>query len=120
MSSADDIQAMLDDIYGVAGIPCRWTPAGGAAVDFTGLVGGGDEAAAFQGFTGAVNIAVRTIKARSAELLALAPGVTKPLQGDRIDLLDATGAVTASVVINGDPRQADPRRLEWTLSLGDL
>lgn len=109
---------MLDDVYGVAGVACRWTPAGGAALSFTGLVGGGDQAARVGAMFGQVNFPGRMLKARYAELAALAPGVT-PLGGDAIATLDDDGNVTGSFLISGDPRREDPRRLEWTFELGD-
>jgi hypothetical protein len=118
MSSAGDIQAMLDDVYGVAGIPCQWTPAGGAALVFTALELGGDQVAQMRGMVGSLNVSARILKARTAELATLAPGVA-PLRDDAIALLDDNGAVTASFLVTGDPRQEDPRRLEWTLELAD-
>lgn len=116
MASADDIQAMLDDVYGVAGVPARWTPSGGASVDFTALVLGGDQPARVHGLTAQLNLQPRSFRARVSELGTLAPGVT-PLDGDAVAQLDDGGNIVASFVITGDPRQEDPRRLEWTFDL---
>lgn len=116
MSSADDIQEMLDDVYGVSGISCQWTPAGGSAHPFTGLIGGGDQAAQFHGTTVQMNMAAISLKLRVSEALAVSPGRV-PQAGDAIAFLDDTGAVTQSLIIAGDPRREDPRRLEWTLHL---
>jgi hypothetical protein len=117
MSSADDIQAMLDDVYGVAGIACRWTPAAGAAVAFTGLQLGGDEVARMRALVGGLNVQARTLKARVSEL-----GVNSvPHEGDAVAFLDGCTPpnVIASFVITGAPRREDPRRLEWTMELAN-
>ena len=118
MSSADDIQAMLDDVYGVAGVPATWTPAGGAAVGFTAMLGGGDQVGQFQSGGLAMNFAAVQIKARAAELAALAPGA-QPAQGDAIALLDDAGATIAAYIVTAPPLRADPRRLEWTFDLAE-
>lgn len=118
MSSADDIQAMLDDVYGVCGIPAQWTPAGGAPLTFTALVGGGDQVAQFHGLTAQMNVEPMFIKARVSELAALAPGVV-PADGDAVASLDDAGNVVAIFVVTGQPRREDPRRMEWTMDLAE-
>jgi hypothetical protein len=116
MSILDTIQAGMDAVYVTLGVAAQWTPAGGAAVPFTALVGGGDQVAQFHGVTNQINVAARFYRARVSELSVVAPGLT-PAAGDLVDSLDATGAVIDSFVITGQPRREDPHRLEWTLDL---
>lgn len=110
MSSADDVQAMLDDVYGVAGVACAWTPAGGAAVAFTGLELGGDQAARLRGLITELNVAAYMVEARASELAALAPNAV-PTRGDLVT------TPAGSFVICADPLQPDPRRLKWLFEL---
>jgi hypothetical protein len=113
-----DIQAMLDDVYRVAGVAASWTPAGGGVVPCTALVLGGDAAARVHGLVGQPNVMGRTIKLRVGEIGA----DPAPLAGDAVTLGDDACtplADQARFVVTGDPRREDPRRLEWTLELGD-
>ena len=116
MSSSDAIQAMLDDVYATSGVPIQWTPAGGAGVLLTGLLGGGDVVAQFHGAPMQMNMATRCVKIRVAELAVQAPGLF-PRAADAVAMMDDSGNGTESFVIAGDPRREDPRRLEWTLDL---
>ena len=115
MSSAA-IQAMLDDVYATSGVAIQWTPSGGSPVALTGLLGGGDVVAQFHGAPMQMNMATRWVKIRVAELAVQAPGLS-PRSADAVAILDDAGNVTDSLVIAGDPRREDPRRLEWTLDL---
>jgi hypothetical protein len=118
VAGVSDIQAMLDDVYGVAGVAASWTPAGQAQVLCTALVLGGDEAGRFRELVGQPNMSSRTIKLRVAEI-----GVDPaPLGGDLVSLGSDTCTLLADqapFVITGDPRREDPRRLEWTIELAD-
>ncbi len=106
------IQAAQDAVYARLGVVCTWTSAGAAALAFTGLELGGDQSARVHSMVGEVNVSARQLKARVAELAALAPNVV-PQGGDEI--VTPAGAF----LICGDPIRADPRRLEWTITLDD-
>lgn len=122
MAGVADIQAMLDDIYGVAGVAAAWTPAGGAQVLCTALLLGGDQAARLRGMLGAVNVAARCIKLRVAEIGPAAPGDPEPGGGDQVTLgsdLATPLDQQTPYLISGSPRREDPRRLEWSIDLDD-
>jgi hypothetical protein len=113
------IEAGQDAVYANLGVAATWTPAGGAAVACTALVFGGDKPGQIKGLVAQLNLQAVYVRVREREIGLAAPGVT-PLHGDQFSL-GADVATPADqqtpYLISGDPRQEDPRRLEWTIEL---
>lgn len=111
---------MLDDVYGVGGVPADWTPLGYPPVPLTVLASLGDQVADVQGFRPMVTEAP-SVRARASEVSTLTDGVD-PASGDPVTVgtsRNDAGALVNPVayLISGAPSQRDTRRLEWTLEL---
>ena len=120
MPALDHIIAAQDRLYERHGVAASWTPAGAEAVPCLALLLGGDIAAALHERGAQMNFEVRQLKVRVRELACVSS--TTPLKGDAVTVgqdADTPSDQQVSFVLADDPRQEDPRRLEWTFDLAE-